>query len=491
MTTITLGQINGSNETLTLDLSRANRHGLIAGATGTGKTVTLHSMAEQFAQAGVQVVVADVKGDLAGISQPGDAPKWATARYQSMGLSYTPQANGTTFWDVFGRNGFPARATIAELGPQLLARLLDLNDTQTGVLHIVFKAAEAENLLLLDADDLRAALTYVSGNAKAISAQYGNVSPASVGTIQRALLQLESDGATGLFGEPALQVADLLVPAQGGKGMVHVLDSQKLINTPRAYATFLLYLLSELFEQLPEVGDLPQPKLAFFFDEAHLLFAEAPKTLLEKVTLLVRLIRSKGVGVYFVTQQPSDVPEAVLAQLGNRIQHALRAATPQGQKDIKVSATTMASNPAFKTAEVLPNLAVGEALVSVLDSKGIPTPVQRTFILPPQSRVGTITSAERTATQQASHLRGRYENPLNRISAAEILSQRLQQQAQPAPKPDTQNPEPTNPYTQLAKDTLFGTKRRQGLLEAGAKSVVRNMAGQLGRALLKGLFSGR
>ncbi|HEX2859019.1 MAG TPA: helicase HerA-like domain-containing protein [Alphaproteobacteria bacterium] len=479
---ILLGQT--SNGPLTLELSRINRHGLIAGATGTGKTVTLQTLAEQLSQAGCNVILSDVKGDLSGISQPGDAPKWATERYTQMGLSYTPAAVPSTFWDVYATNGFPARATIAEIGPLLLARMLDLNDTQTGVLHIVFKVAESENLLLLDTDDLRKTLAYVGENAKKFSSEYGNVSSASLGTIQRALLALESEGATQLFGEPALQVADLLA----NRGMVHIIDAQKLMNSPRAYATFLLYLLSELFEQLPEVGDLPVPKLAFFFDEAHLLFTDAPKPLLEKVTQLVRLIRSKGVGVFFVTQQPSDVPEPVLAQLGNRIQHALRAATPQGQKDIKVAATTMASNPAFKTADVLPNLAVGEALVSVLDAKGIPTPVQRTFILPPQSRVGTISAAERNAVQNQSPLRGRYENPLNRVSAAEVLAQRLQQQPTSAGVQTVEADKPS-PFATAVNETLFGTKRRQGLVEAAAKSVVRNMAGQLGRALLKGMFS--
>ena len=497
MAEILIGQVNGKGGgTVALDLSRANRHGLIAGATGTGKTVTLQSLAEQLAKAGCNVFVSDVKGDLSGIAMPGEGQSWISQKYQQLKQPYKPQACPVTFWDVNGKLGYPARATMSELGPLLLGRLLDLNDTQTGVLQIVFRVADDQPLPLLDLKDLRALLGYVGDNAKQISTQYGNVSPASLGTIQRALLTLEQDGDVSFFGEPALQVSDLLAKS-GGQGMIHVLDATKLMQAPRIYATFLLYLMGELFEQLPEVGDLPVPKLCFFFDEAHLLFNEAPKPLLEKVVQVVRLIRSKGVGVYFVTQQPSDVPEDVLGQLGNRIQHALRAATPQGQKDIKVAATTMASNPDFDTAKVLPTLAVGEALVSVLDAKGIPTPVQRTFILPPESRVGPITTAERGQIMASGSLAGRYDQSIDRESAFEMLQGRLQQaQATGAQvnagkgKASADDASAYGQAGQMAKDVLLGTGRRQGLLEAAAKTVVRQMAGQVGRSLLRGLLGG-
>lgn len=488
MPTIILGQAD--NGPVALELSRANRHGLIAGATGTGKTVTLHTIAEQLAAAGCNVFVSDVKGDLAGMAMPGDAPAWATQRYEAMGIPYAPAANSVVFWDVAGKAGHPLRVTMSELGPVLLGRLLDLNDTQTGVLQIVFKVADNEGLMLLDMKDLRALLTYVSDNAKTIGGQYGNVSPTTVATIQRALLTLETEGGADLFGEPALQVNDLLVRGANGRGVVHMLHAVSLMQQPRVYATFLLYLLSELFEQLPEVGDIAVPKLCFVFDEAHLLFQNAPKPLLEKVTQVVRLIRSKGVGVYFVTQQPSDVPDDVLAQLGNRIQHALRAATPQGQKDIKVAATTMASNPAFDTAKALPTLGVGEALVSVLDAKGIPTPVQITKILPPHSRVGPISEAERTAIIQASPLRGRYDNAFDRPSAFEMLMQRSQQQA-PANTPASAAGAGSNADKPSAiGEFLWGTKRRQGVVETAGKAVVRQVAGQIGRELLRGLLGG-
>lgn len=478
---------------VTLELGRANRHGLIAGATGTGKTVTLQALAEQLAAAGCNVFVSDVKGDLSGIAAAGDSPEWATKRYAEMGLPYTAKANNVVFWDVAGANGHPVRATVSEIGPLLMARLLELNDTQTGVLQVAFRVADDEGLLLLDLRDLRSLLGFVGEHAKDISQQYGNVAPATLASIQRSLLTLEEQGGDKLFGEPALQTGDLLLRGNDGRGVIHCLHAVELMQSPRVYAVFLLYMLSELFENLPEVGDLPVPKLCFFFDEAHLLFNDAPKALLEKIEQVVRLIRSKGVGVYFVTQQPSDVPDNVLAQLGNRFQHALRAATPQGQKDIKVAATTMASNPAFDTAKVLPTLGVGWALVSTLDAKGVPLPVQQTAVLPPQSRVGPITSAERAAVVAASALRGRYEHTVDRVSAYEVIQQRLAEQKADGADVKAGKGKAAAEDSGLggmARDVVFGTKRRQGILEAAAKSVVRQVAGQVGRELLRGLLGG-
>ncbi len=478
-----------------LPLTRANRHGLIAGATGTGKTVSLHAMAEQLAKQGCCVFVTDVKGDLAGISQPGDAKEWITKRYTEANLTYTPAANAVVPWDVFGgadtSRGHPIRLTLSDLGPQLLARLLDLNDTQTGVLQVVFQVADDEGLLLLDLPDLRALLAFTSEQSKAISAKYGNVAPATLATIQRALLALEQDGLSTVFGEPSLQVADLLQRAPNGQGIIHLLDATTLINQPRAYATVLLFILSELYEQLPEVGDLPVPKLALMFDEAHLLFADAPKPLLEKLEQVVRLIRSKGVGVYFCTQQPSDVPDSVLAQLGNRIQHALRAATPQGKKDITIAARTMAPNPSFKTEDALPALGVGEALVSVLDGKGIPTPVQKTAMLPPASRVGPITAQERQSLINQSPFQMKYSQAQNRESAAEILAARIEKMASGAPQGGAQPAKAEGSLLGgMAKDMLLGSGRRQGLIETAAKQVVRTAASQAGRALLRGIMGG-
>lgn len=473
---------------ISLPLSRANRHGLIAGATGTGKTVSLHSLAEHLAKAGCCVLLTDVKGDMAGISQSGNSEGWITKRYEQAGLPYTPTANAVVPWDVLGKAGHPIRLTLSDLGPQLLARLLDLNDTQSGVLQVVFRVADDEGLLLLDLDDLRALLNFVSENAKAISAKYGNVAPATLATIQRSVLTLEDEGLGAVFGEPSLQIADLLQRAPSGQGTIHVLHAVQLLNQPRAYATVLLYILAELFENLPEVGDLPVPKLALLFDEAHLLFNDTPKALLEKIEQVVRLIRSKGVGVYFCTQQPSDVPESVLAQLGNRIQHALRAATPQGKKDIQVAARTMAPNPAFSTEDALPALGVGEALVSVLDKNGVPTPVEKTAMLPPLSRVGPITEAERQMLINASPFMLKYNQPLNRESAAEILAARVQETPTPAPKGGAAPANEGSLLGGMAKDMLLGSGRRQGLIETAAKQVVRTAASQAGRALLRGVM---
>ncbi|HRD27602.1 MAG TPA: DUF853 family protein, partial [Caulobacter sp.] len=375
-----------SDKPETLRLDRANRHGLVAGATGTGKTVTLQILAQGFSDAGVPVFAADVKGDLSGISQPGTPGDKFLARARSMNLTLEPAAPPTVFWDLFGEQGHPVRTTVSEMGPLLLARMLELNEVQEGVLNIVFKVADAEGLLLLDLKDLQAALKYVAENEKSIDAEYGNVSAATVGTIQRGLLTLETQGGANLFGEPALALSDLMRVDGSGRGLVSVLAADRLIQSPRLYATFLLWLLSELFEDLPEIGDPEKPRLVFFFDEAHLLFRDAPKALLEKVEQVVRLIRSKGVGVFFVTQNPADIPETVLAQLGNRFQHALRAYTPAEQKGLRAAAASFRPNPAFDTATAIQDLGVGEALVSVLDERGAPTVTARTMIRPPASR---------------------------------------------------------------------------------------------------------
>ena len=485
--------IGKSDEGLvTLELSRANRHGLVAGATGTGKTVTLQSLAEQLAAAGSSVFVSDVKGDLSGIALTGNGEAWVTEKFAVCGQAYAPRGNNVVFWDVAGKKGHPVRLTLSELGPLLLARLLDLSDVQTGVLQVVFQVADDEGLLLLDLKDLRALLGYVGEHAKEVSAKYGAVASVSLAGVQRALLGLEQEGGAGLFGEPALQVADLLGKGADGRGVIHVLDAVELMMRPRVYATFLLYLLSELFEDLPEVGDLEVPKLCLFFDEAHLLFADTPKPLMEKIEQVVRLIRSKGVGVYFVTQQPSDVPETVLAQLGNRVQHALRAATPQGQKDIKVAATTMASNPAFDTAEILPKLAVGEALVSFLDKKGVPMPVQRTAVLPPLSRVGPITDAERAEVMRNSPLRGRYEQAVDRESAAEMLAARVEDVA-----PVVLNKggrEPDGVWESMGKSAarqVGSSVVRAAVKEMSSNTVVRGVLREVGLSLVRGLLGGR
>lgn len=477
---------------LEFDLAKANRHGLVAGATGTGKTVTLQTLAEQMAAAGTSVFVSDVKGDLSGIAMAGDGAAWVTKGYADCALPYAPRANNVVFWDVEGQSGHPVRLTMSELGPLLLAKLLDLNDVQTGVLQVVFQVADNEKLLLLDMADLRAVLQYVGENAAQISKTYGNVAAGTLASIQRGLLGLEQEGGTALFGEPALQVQDLLTRGADGRGTIHVLDAVQLIQKPKIYAVFLLYLLSELFEDLPEVGDVAVPKLALFFDEAHLLFNDTPKPLLEKIEQVVRLIRSKGVGVYFVTQQPSDVPETVLAQLGNRFQHALRAATPQGQKDIKVAATTMASNPAFNTAEVLPKLGVGEALVSVLDDKGVPTPVQITKILPPSSRVGPISAAERAQVIANSPLRGRYEQAVDRESAYEVLAARVADA--PAEPVKTGGRQPQGLMETMGKSVarqMGSTAVRVAVKELSSNTMVRGVLRDVGLSLVRGLLGGR
>jgi hypothetical protein len=406
-------------------LKRANRHGLVAGATGTGKTVTLQVLAEGFSRAGVPVFCADIKGDLSGIAAPGKPDPGLEARAAEMGdTGFAYEASPVVFWDVFGEQGHPLRATVAEMGPLLLARMLELNDTQEGVLSIAFKLADDEGLLLLDFKDLRAVLNHVAERAEELRAEYGQVGKSSVGTIQRRLLVLEQAGAEHFFGEPALALSDLMLRTPDGRGAVNVLAADKLVHSPRLYATFLLWLLSELFEELPEAGDPDKPKLVFFFDEAHMLFRDAPRALVEKVETVVRLIRSKGVGVYFVTQNPLDLPAAVLGQLGNRVQHALRAFTPAEQKAVRAAAETFRPNPKLRVEEAIGQLAVGEALVSTFAADGAPTPVERARIAPPRGRIGPLTEEERTAAIANSPLAGRYDTPLDRASAYEALGGR-------------------------------------------------------------------
>jgi len=472
-------------------LNRANRHGLVAGATGTGKTVTLQILAQGLSDAGVPVFAADVKGDLSGIAAVGAPNEKMLARAQGMNLTLTPAAAPTVFWDLFGEAGHPIRATVSEMGPLLISRMLELNDVQEGVLMVVFKAADEEGLLLLDLKDLQAALTYASENAKELSAKYGNISPTTIATIQRNLLVLETEGGTNIFGEPALQLADIMRTDTSGRGYVNILAANKLIASPRLYATFLLWLMSELFEELPEVGDPEKPRLAFFFDEAHLLFRDAPKPLLEKVEQVVRLVRSKGVGIYFVTQNPADIPDTVLGQLGNRIQHALRAYTPADQKGLRAAAESFRINPAFDTAEAIQGLGVGEALVSVLDDKGAPTVVQKTLIRPPASRLGPLQPAERTAVMAASPVRGIYDTAVDRESAYEML----QKKAEPAPEPEA--PQPKARGGAWEGDEASGrpaaqarASNRQSMGEAFAKSMLRTLGSQVGRELIRGVLGG-
>jgi hypothetical protein len=469
-----------------------NRHGLIAGATGTGKTVTLQSLAQSFSDRGVPVFMADVKGDLAGISQVGASAGKAAERFKQLGITATFVAAPVTFWDVFGEQGHPVRATISEMGPLLLSRLLNLNDTQAGVLTIAFKVADDQGLLLLDLKDLRAMLQFLGENAAQFKTQYGNVSSASIGAIQRGLLALEQQGAAKLFGEPALNIDDLMQTDSRGKGVINVLAADKLLQSPAVYSTFLLWLLSELFETLPEVGDPEKPKLVFFFDEAHLLFNDAPKAMLDKIEQVVRLIRSKGVGVYFVTQNPLDVPDIVLGQLGNRVQHALRAFTPRDQKAVRAAAETFRANPGFETEEVITQLGVGEALVSMLDDKGTPQPVERAFIVPPASRIGPITSPERQQVMQNSVVAGVYEKEVDRESAYEMLHSRGKQTA------EAQQTPPIPQQQQSTGGGIFGGlggilgqpvgRGRQTLAEAAITSAVRAASSSVGRQLVRGLM---
>jgi uncharacterized protein len=475
-----------------LRLDRANRHGVVAGATGTGKTVTLQIMAQGFSDAGVPVFCADVKGDLSGICVAGTPNDKLLARAQAIGLDLQSAAAPTVFWDLFGEKGHPVRATVSEVGPLLLARMLELSDVQTDVLSVVFHVADKEGLLLLDLDDLRSLLTHVAENASDIGKAYGHVAPASIAAIQRSLLALERQGAGAFFGEPALRLEDMIRTGLDGRGQVNVLAADKLMSSPRLYAAFLLWLLSELFEQLPEVGDPEKPRLVFFFDEAHLLFDDTPRALVEKVEQVVRLIRSKGVGVYFVTQNPADIPDSVLGQLGNRIQHALRAYTPAEQKGLKAASGSFRANPDFDTAEAIQSLGVGEALVSVLDEKGAPTVVARTLIRPPASRLGPATDAERAQTMSQSPVRGVYDQTVDRESAHEILTARAEAAAaeERAAEKTEAAPRTTSRSTTRKPAAPRRTSNRQTPMEALTKSVLRTAGTTITRELLRGVLGG-
>ena len=480
-------------KTAKLDLAllpaMGNRHGLIAGATGTGKTVTLQTLAEQFSAIGVPVFMADVKGDLSGLAKKaGDGNKKVAERVKDLKLAdWTPTAFPVTFWDVFGEQGHPVRTTVSEMGPLLLARILNLNDTQEGVLTAVFKIADDNGLLLLDLKDLRAALQFVGDSAAQLKTQYGNISTASVGAIQRGLLTLESQGGEKFFGEPALALDDLMQTDSEGRGMVNILASDKLLGSPRVYSTLLLWLLSELYENLPEIGDPEKPKLVFFFDEAHLLFNEAPKALLEKIEQVVRLVRSKGVGVYFISQNPLDIPDTVLGQLGNRVQHALRAFTPRDQQAVKSAATTFRQNPKLKVEEVITQLAVGEALVSFLDEKGRPTVVERAFIVPPRSQVGPVTAEERRKVMDGSIVAGHYEKAVDRESAYEKLKGRAEEK--------TEGNAPAGGLGGILDTLGMGGgatkgRTRESPVEAMAKSAARAMGSEVGRRIIRGVLGG-
>ncbi|HNC51043.1 MAG TPA: DUF853 family protein [Accumulibacter sp.] len=472
----------------------ANRHGLITGATGTGKTITLQLLAERFSAIGVPVFLADVKGDLSGLAAPGGLTTKLQSRLQALAVhDFAPAKCPVTFWDVFGEQGHPVRATISDMGPLLLARLLNLNDTQAGVLQLVFRIADDNGLLLLDLKDLRAMIQHVGENARSFTTEYGNVSAASIGAIQRGLLTLGEQGAEVFFGEPMLDLADLM-QTDDGKGVVNILAGDRLMASPRLYSTFLLWLLSELFEQLPEVGDLDKPKLIFFFDEAHLLFNEAPPALLEKIEQVVRLIRSKGVGIYFVTQNPLDVPDTVLGQLGNRVQHALRAFTPRDQKAVKAAAQTLRANPKFDAEAAITELGVGEALVSLLDEQGRPNVVERAFILPPASRIGPLTGEERQAVIRSSAIFGHYENVVDRESAYEKL-RGAPPAAQPGGAPQAPGgeaaPAATGGGWLGSLGELFAAHDRgrgDSVIETAAKSAARAIGSQVGREIIRGVL---
>ncbi|WP_323016516.1 DUF853 domain-containing protein [Castellaniella sp.] len=478
----------------------ANRHGCITGATGTGKTVTLQVLAESFSRIGTPVFLADVKGDLSGISQAGAPSDKLTKRLQTLGL---PEpiwgASPATLWDIFGEQGHPIRATVSDLGPLLLARMLDLNDTQEGVLNLTFRVADDEGLLVLDLKDLRTMLQYVADHASELRTRYGQVSSASVGAIQRSLLRLESEGAEQFFGEPMLDVFDWMRTDAQGRGMINILAANRLMQSPRLYGVFLLWMLADLYERLPEVGDLDKPKLVFFFDEAHLLFKDAPKALLEKIEQVVRLIRSKGVGVYFVTQNPGDIPDTVLGQLGHRVQHALRAFTPRDQKAVRTAAQTMRPRSGLDIEAAITELAVGEALVSMLDPKGQPTPTERVWMAAPGSRIGPASDAERQALRAASLLGGKYDQALDRESAYEVLLARAQGATPAAGQDEQQTPNAGGGgggMGGMLSDFLFGSTgprggRRDGVVQSVAKSMVRNAANQMVRGLLGSLVGRR
>ena len=493
-----------------LTLSLANRHGLVTGATGTGKTVSLQVMAEGFSRAGVPVFAADIKGDLSGVSEPGEAKDFILKRAKDMGLTFQPDQFSTIFWDVFGEQGHPVRATVSEMGPLLLSRMMDLNDVQEGVLNVAFRVADEQGLLLLDMKDLRAILSFIAEHAAELTTQYGNVSKQTVGTIQRQLLVLENQGGDKFFGEPALSLDDFMLTDRDGRGMINILVADRLMQSPKLYATFLLWMLSELFEHLPEVGDPPKPKLVFFFDEAHLLFNDAPKALMDKIEQVVRLIRSKGVGVYFVTQNPIDVPDKVLAQLGNRVQHALRAFTPRDQKAVAAAAQTFRPNPKLNTAQVITELGKGEALVSFLEGNGTPAVVERVMVRPPSARIGPITAEERKTIMNNSPVKGKYDTAIDSESAYEVLQKRVAGTAATADAPAE-----GGILGQIGSivGTVFGTNTPRGKLSTGqvvARSVTRtvtnkvvggivsdlgksvggSLGGSVGRALVRGALGG-
>ena len=477
--------IGKGEEKVYLNPRYANRHGLIAGATGTGKTVSLQVLAEGFSRLGVPVFMADVKGDLTGISQPGTAHPKIEERIEKIGIeNFKFEGYPTVLWDLLGEQGHPIRATIADMGPLLLSRLMDLNETQEGVLNIVFRFADDQGLLMLNLADLRTALQYVGKHRKEFQNEYGNISPASVGAIQRRLLVLEEQEAERFFGEPALDLWDFMRTGQKGYGQINILMADQLMTSPRLYSTFLLWLMSELFENLPEVGDLDRPRLVFFFDEAHLLFDDAPKALIEKVEQVVKLVRSKGVGIYFITQNPLDVPDEVLGQLGNRIQHALRAFTPRDQRAVRAAADTFRANPNLDTEETITTLGVGEALVSVLEEGGTPSIVQRTLVRPPSSRIGPATDAERAQLLRSSPLAGRYDTPVDRESAHEILRRRAEEAAREAEEAAERMAE----EKRRQRASRSGGRRRQSVAEAMAKSIARSVGSQIGRRIVRGIL---
>jgi len=484
---------------LSLDLlpALANRHGLITGATGTGKTVTLQKLAESFSSIGVPVFMADVKGDLSGVAAAGKPSEKLTKRLEAIGVTdWQPVSNPAVFWDIFGEKGHPVRATVTDLGPLLLARLLNLNEIQSGVLNIIFRIADEQGLLLLDFKDLRALTQYVGDNAKSFTTQYGNINSASVGAIQRGLLSLEQQGAEYFFGEPMLDIKDWMRVDEQGRGTINILASEKLYQMPKLYATSLLWMLSELYEQLPEVGDVEKPKLVFFFDEAHLLFNGAPDVLLEKIEQVMRLIRSKGVGVYFVSQSPSDIPDNILGQLGNRVQHALRAFTPRDQKAVKAAAATMRANPEFDTEEAIQSLATGEALISFLDEKGSPSVVQRAMVIAPGSRMGPLTSDERNDLINHSPLYGKYDEAVDRESAFEMLQKGVTNSDAQQSTSSTAKTQEEGGIMDEVKKVLFGYTgprggRHEGVVQGMAKSAGRQVANQILRGVLGSLFGGR
>jgi DNA double-strand break repair helicase HerA and related ATPase len=492
-----------------LTLGLANRHGLVTGATGTGKTVSLQVMAEGFARAGVPVFAADIKGDLSGICETGEPKDFILKRAMDMGLKFQPDRFSTIFWDVFGEQGHPVRATVSEMGPLLLSRMMDLNDVAEGVLNIAFRVADEQGLLLLDMKDLRAILSFIAEHAAELTTQYGNVSKQTVGTIQRQLLVLENQGGDKFFGEPALALKDFMRTDGDGRGMINILVADKLMQSPQLYATFLLWMLSELFEELPEAGDPPKPKLVFFFDEAHLLFNDAPKALMDKIEQVVRLIRSKGIGVYFVTQNPIDVPDKVLGQLGNRVQHALRAFTPRDQKAVAAAAQTFRPNPKLDTAQVIMELGKGEALVSFLEGNGTPAMVERVMVRPPTARIGPITPEERKAIMDKSPVKGKYDTTIDSESAYEILQKRV---AGAAAASDGSSGGVLGQIGAIV-GTIFGTNVPRGRLSTGqliarnvtrsvtnkvvggavadlGKSVGGSLGGSVGRAIVRGALGG-